>query len=90
MAFSGSGSTFWTVTTIESVSVCPILSVAIALIVCRPLAFSLGRNKTTSVIQAEVEECCSVLAAAQAEKKSPTGLLMQAIFQDTIGRKTKG
>lgn len=57
---------------------------------CMSNTFSLGRNKTTSVVPAEVEECCSVLATASAEGGRPTGLLMQAIFQDITGRKTKG
>ncbi len=56
---------------------------------CMNNTFSLGRNKTTSAVQAEVEDCCSVLAGASPENESPTGLLMQAIFQDTAGRKTK-
>ncbi len=57
---------------------------------CMSNTFSLGRNKTTSVVPAEVEGYCSLLAAASAEGGSPTGLLMQAIFRDTAGRKTKG
>ncbi len=57
---------------------------------CMGNTFSMGKNKTTSVVAADVEERCSVLAAASVEGGSPTGLLMQAIFQDITGRKTEG
>ncbi len=58
---------------------------------CVTYTFSLGRNKTVSVVPAEVEECCSVLADAHTVQESPTGLLvMQELFQGIKGHKTRG
>lgn len=56
---------------------------------CITYTFSLGKNQTMSVVPAEVEKCCSVLVAPQAQE-SPTGLLMQELFRGIKDRRIKG
>jgi len=57
---------------------------------CMTYTFSLGKNKTTSVVPAEVEISCSVLVDGSQAQKSPTGLLMQGLFPGIKDRMIKG
>jgi len=57
---------------------------------CMSYTFSLGKNKTTSVLPTQVEMCCSVLVDESREQESPTGLLIQELFRGIKDRKIIG